>query len=158
MTFNSVIDAFRQSPTSEYGVHGSSQSIEYPSEKSSSMFIDDAFQNKTEDDQILKMFQQLDAENDGDTLKDRRERHHHHYILWLFQKTYEVLIKPNVVTFASFLNACRKTLWKYLFWLTSIKHLLLIVYVDILTWICNWSLILQYNAVFAIHLRIVRSC
>jgi len=106
-TFNSIIDAFRQSPTLEYGVHGSSQSIEYPSEQSSSMLIDDAFQNKTRDDWILKMFEQLAAEKARDTMKDRRGRQDHHYILWLFQKMYELHIKPNVVTFSSILNACR---------------------------------------------------
>jgi len=107
VTFNSIIDAFGQSPTLEYGVNGSSQSIEYPSEQSSSMLIDDAFQNKTRDDQILKIFEQLAAEKAGDTKKDRRGRQDHHYILWLFQKMYELHIKPNVVTFYSILNACR---------------------------------------------------
>jgi hypothetical protein len=96
VTFNSIIDAFRQSPTLEYGVHGSSQSIEYTSEQSSSMLIDDAFQNKTGDDRIMKMFEQLAAEKAGDTMKDRRGRQDHHYIMWLFQKMYELHSKPNV--------------------------------------------------------------
>jgi ketopantoate reductase len=43
---------------------------EYPSEQSSSMLIDDAFQNKTEDDHILKMFEQLAAEKVGDRKMD----------------------------------------------------------------------------------------
>ena len=74
VTLNSIIDAFQRSPALEYGVNGSSQSIEYPSEQASFMLIDDAFQHKTGDDRILKVFEQLAAEKDGHIKKDRRGR------------------------------------------------------------------------------------
>ncbi|KEH25289.1 genomes uncoupled protein, putative [Medicago truncatula] len=63
--------------------------------------------NKAGDDRILKMFEQHAAEKACDTMKDRRGQQDHHYISWLFQKMYELHIKPNVATFSSILNACR---------------------------------------------------
>ena len=81
--------------------------FEYPTEQLSSMLIDGAFQNKTGDDRILKIFEQLAAEKAGHREKDRRGQQDQHCILWLFQKMHEMHIIPNVVTFSAILNACR---------------------------------------------------
>ncbi|XP_058727909.1 pentatricopeptide repeat-containing protein GUN1, chloroplastic-like [Vicia villosa] len=108
LTFNTIIDACQQLPTSEYGVHGSSQAIEYPNEQSSVPLIDGAFQTKPGEDRILKMFEQLASEKAGHIKKLRRGRQDLHCIFWLVQKMHELHIKPNVVTFSAILNACSR--------------------------------------------------
>ncbi|CAI8592010.1 unnamed protein product [Vicia faba] len=108
VTFNSIIDACQESQTLEYGVHGSTQAIEYPNEQPSAMLIDGAFQTMPGEDRILKMFQQLASEKAGHIRKLRRGRQDLNCIFWLFQKMHELHIKPNVVTFSAILNACSR--------------------------------------------------
>ncbi|XP_058722133.1 pentatricopeptide repeat-containing protein GUN1, chloroplastic-like [Vicia villosa] len=108
VTFNSIIDACQPLLALEYGVHGSSQAIEYPNEQSSAMLIDGAFQNNPGEDRILKMFQQLASEKAGHVKKLRKGRQDLHCIFWLFQKMHELHIKPNVVTFSAILNVCSR--------------------------------------------------
>ncbi|RDX74435.1 Pentatricopeptide repeat-containing protein, chloroplastic, partial [Mucuna pruriens] len=113
VTYNSIIDAFRvgQTPALECGVDTSSQPNEHQIKPSSSRLIEGTIQDQKtsseDNDEIMKMLEQLAAEKAGLTKKDKRSKQDNFYIVEIFRKMHEMEIKPNVVTFSAILNACR---------------------------------------------------
>ncbi|KAL6996575.1 hypothetical protein U1Q18_006706 [Sarracenia purpurea var. burkii] len=57
-------------------------------------------------DRIVKIFEELAAENSCRPKKDNRGRQEILCVLGVFQKMHELKIKPNVITFSAILNAC----------------------------------------------------
>ncbi|CAJ1835884.1 unnamed protein product [Sphenostylis stenocarpa] len=110
VTYNSVIDAFKvgQTPALECGVDTPSQANEHQIKPSSS--TEGTFQDQKTDngnnDEIMKMLEQLAAEKAGLTKKDKRSSQDNFYIVQIFRQMHEMEIKPNVVTFSAILNAC----------------------------------------------------
>lgn len=113
VTYNSIIDAFKigqQLPALECAVDTPFQANEHQIKPSSSRLIVGNFQDQKTDignnDEIMKMLEQLAAEKAGLTKKDKRSRQDNFFIVQIFQKMHEMEIKPNVVTFSAILNAC----------------------------------------------------
>lgn len=101
VTYNSIINAFGQSADVE-SRSGSSRSV---------VVQQDAMWRKfeyVEDDRIIKIFKELDAESSGLGNKDSKGKREVLCVLGVFQKMHELKIKPNVVTFSAILNACSR--------------------------------------------------
>ncbi|XAR61426.1 hypothetical protein NMG60_11035122 [Bertholletia excelsa] len=105
VTYNSIINAFGQSATGDCP-DGTTESLV---ESSSSMVLSNLFQSKVEceeDDKIIKILEELAAENSFPSKKGGRGGQDIMCILGVFQKMHALKIKPNVVTFSAILNAC----------------------------------------------------
>ncbi|KAI8522567.1 hypothetical protein RHMOL_Rhmol13G0006600 [Rhododendron molle] len=101
VTYNSIINAFGQSATVECpdGI------IESLVQSSPSVFFRE---ENDEDDSIIKIFDELAAENSCHSKQDNRIGQEISCILGVFQKMHNLRIKPNVVTFSAILNACSR--------------------------------------------------
>lgn len=111
ITYNSIIDAFGRPATADSALGAAIGGNELETELSSSISNENATKNKAVnkgDHQIIKMFGQLAAEQEGHTKKDKKIRQEILCILGVFQKMHQLNIKPNVVTFSAILNACSR--------------------------------------------------
>ncbi|XP_057461707.1 pentatricopeptide repeat-containing protein GUN1, chloroplastic-like [Actinidia eriantha] len=107
VTYNSIINAFGQSATGECPDGITESHVEF----SPSMVLRDAIQSKSEyqnDDRIVKIFEELDADNSCLSEKNNRGGQEILCVLGVFQKMHDLRIKPNVVTFSAILNACSR--------------------------------------------------
>ncbi|KAJ8535742.1 hypothetical protein K7X08_023462 [Anisodus acutangulus] len=91
VTYNSIINAFGESATNECG---------------SDNIVTTISQSKSEEDNIIKIFEQLAAQKSASGKKTNALRQDLLCISGVFHKMHELQIKPNVVTFSAILNAC----------------------------------------------------
>ncbi|KAG5016777.1 hypothetical protein JHK85_022913 [Glycine max] len=114
VSYNTLVGLYanlgQQLPALECAVDTPFQANEHQIKPSSSRLIVGNFQDQKTDignnDEIMKMLEQLAAEKAGLTKKDKRSRQDNFFIVQIFQKMHEMEIKPNVVTFSAILNAC----------------------------------------------------
>ncbi|XP_068663583.1 pentatricopeptide repeat-containing protein GUN1, chloroplastic-like [Aristolochia californica] len=105
VTYNSIIDAF--------GRAKSAQIREITDDEMSKASVDHVKDLKVgladEDDQVMKIFEQLVVEKEQLVVEDFRGKSQEiGCILSMFHKMHELEIKPNVVTFSAILNACSR--------------------------------------------------
>ncbi|KAG4937553.1 hypothetical protein JHK85_052472 [Glycine max] len=112
VSYNTLVGLYanlgQQLPALECAVDTSFQANEHQIKPSSSRLSAGNFQDQKtgNNDEIMKMLEQLAAEKAGLMKKDKRSRQDSFYLVQIFQKMQEMEIKPNVVTFSAILNAC----------------------------------------------------
>ncbi|PIA61045.1 hypothetical protein AQUCO_00300514v1 [Aquilegia coerulea] len=113
VTYNSIIDAFGRSAIMQLQENVSSETEDSLSESSACMVLQTVNEGKkgakTDDDRVMKLFEQLAAERAHPSKEDAMGKSQELLcILGLFHKMHELKIKPNVVTFSAILNACSR--------------------------------------------------
>ncbi|CAN4101894.1 unnamed protein product [Withania somnifera] len=99
VTYNSIINAFGESASNECGSDNVAQIVST---------ISQSKWEYSEEDNIIKIFEQLAAQKLASGKKGNGERQDLLCILGVFRKMHELQIKPNVVTFSAILNACSR--------------------------------------------------
>ncbi|XP_055829766.1 pentatricopeptide repeat-containing protein GUN1, chloroplastic [Solanum dulcamara] len=99
VTYNSIINAFGESAGNECGSDNVTPIVST---------ISQSKWEYTEEDNIVKIFEQLATQKSASGKKTNGERQDLLCILGVFHKMHELQIKPNVVTFSAILNACSR--------------------------------------------------
>ncbi|KAJ8558498.1 hypothetical protein K7X08_034027 [Anisodus acutangulus] len=93
VTYNSIINAFGESASNDCG---------------SDNIVSTISQSKSEEDNIIKIFEQLASQKSASGKKTTALKQDLLCISGVFRKMHELQIKPNVVTFSAILNACSR--------------------------------------------------